>query len=223
VDGRPTRPARPPSAPPRPISEGQTEELLRLGARLEIEQPQLEEQLKKPVSALTRSEAKDWIKKLREMAAESAPTGRVHYGRWPGSREDQEAQYLGKQKEEGNVLRFKLFNGEEFQGVISDYTPYTITIRSLPDQEETVLRKLAIVYYRQTGEVSQPVAEPASLEPIGESLAETPVQAAEPIAEGQQAGEVEHSHPTGETGIDSDRAVDPVTPERDNMDEDRGV
>jgi len=159
-------------------------------------QEQLEEQLGKPVSSLSRTDAKEWIKKLREMAAENATGGKVHYGHWPGSREDEEAAYLGKQRDSSSVLRFKLFNGDEFTGTVAEFTPYTITVRTLPGGEEMVLRKLAVVYYRQTGE------------------APAPEQSAEQVA---------HSHQPEESGLDSDRPDEPASPEGDNMDEDRGV
>jgi sRNA-binding regulator protein Hfq len=187
---------------------------MRLGARLGMEQEQLEEHLGKQIANMTRTDAKDWIKKLREQAAESSPSGKVHFGHWPGSREDEEATYLTAQREASNILRFKLFNGDEFTGTVSEFTPYTITVRSEPGGEETVLRKLAIVYYRQTGEA----AARTEVAPRAEQTAES---ASEPIAEAQSA--IPHSHPTEETGVDSDRAGEPAAPERDSMDEDRGV
>jgi sRNA-binding regulator protein Hfq len=115
---------------------------------MEIEQAQFEETIGKPVSQLTRIEAKDWIKRLRLMADEIAPSGRVRFGQWPGTKEDQEAAYLGAQREAGTQFEFKLFNGESYSGKIVDYTPYTITIE-INGGQEMVLRKLAIMYYRQ--------------------------------------------------------------------------
>jgi hypothetical protein len=168
-----------------------------------MEQAQLEEQIGKQVAVMTRTDAKDWIKKLREQAAEASPGGKVHFGHWPGSREDEEATYLSGLRGASDILRFKLFNGEEFTGTVTEFTPYTITVRSEPGGEETVLRKLAIVYYRQTGQAAAEAKEDSK-----------------PAAKQRKT---KHSHPAEETGIDSDRAGEPVTPERDSMDEDRGV
>src|SRR5205814_6314731 len=111
-EGRPARPPRPGSSPPKPITEGQMEELLRLASRLEMEQSRAEEAIGKPIQALTRVEAKDWIKRFRDMTDDSAPGGKVRFGQWPGSREDREAIYLAEQREAGARFHFKLFNGE---------------------------------------------------------------------------------------------------------------
>jgi sRNA-binding regulator protein Hfq len=116
---------------------------------MEIEQAQFEEQLGKPVAQLNRTEAKDWIKRLRLMADEVAPSGRVRFGQWPGSKEDQEASYLEKQRDAGTTFDFKLFNGEVHTGKIVDFTPYTVTLKTDGEGQEMVLRKLAIMYYRQ--------------------------------------------------------------------------
>src|SRR5438477_3077500 len=148
------RPPRPLAAPPKNISEGQVEELMRLAARLEIEQAKVEESMGKPIQALNRMEAKEWIKRLRDMAEEiggATPGSKVRFGQWPGSREDREALYLARYRESGATFSFKLSNGEEFRGTIADYTPYTITVK-LDGQDELVLRKLAIAYYRQAPE-----------------------------------------------------------------------
>src|SRR5262249_35771300 len=80
---------------------------------------------------------------------ETSPGGRVSFGQWPGSHEDREATYLEQQREASATLQFKLFNGEQFRGQLVDFTPYTITLK-LDNSEEIVLRKLAIVYYRQS-------------------------------------------------------------------------
>ena len=153
ADGRPVRPPRPAPPPPKTISEGQIEELQRLGFRLEMDQVQLEERVGKPLATLTRIEAKDWIKRFRDQAEEASPTGKVAFGQWPGTREDQEAIYLTQQRDEQATLYFKLFSGEEFTGRLTDFTPYTVTIQT--QDGDVVLRKLAIVYYKRAAE-SQP-------------------------------------------------------------------
>jgi hypothetical protein len=186
---------------------------MRLAARLEVSQEQLEERLGKKMNTLTRPEARDWIKRVRAMADEIAPSRKVRFGQWPEEQEDMEAAYLREQREAGAPFVFKLFNGEEFRGVITDSTPYTITIRS-DDGSEVVLRKLALAYYRRLpeGEV-QPAAKKAT-RGRGKTAA-----ASEQSAHDERNN---HHQPLDE-GVDSDRVGEPVTPERDNMDEDRGV
>jgi len=179
------------------------EELNRLAAKLEITQEQLEERVGKPPIELNRPDAKDWIKRARAMVEEIAPSRRSTYGQWPEAREDQEAAYLKSQQDAGAFFAFKLFNGEQFDGTITDFTPYTITIKEHVSGEEMVLRKLAIAYYRRT---EAPQAAPAK--PARASRAKPRTQAAEVKAE---------------PGVDSDRSGDDATPETDNMDEDRGV
>jgi sRNA-binding regulator protein Hfq len=149
---RPQRGPKAASSAASPITEGQLQELVHLAARLQIDSTQLEEQVGKSLSTFTRVEAKEWIKKLRGMADEVAPGTKVRYGQWPEAKEDLEALYLSEQKEAGASFLFKLFNGEEFTGSISDFTAYTIKVKQ--DNEDVVLRKLAIAYYRRllTGE-----------------------------------------------------------------------
>ncbi len=198
---RPTRPAPP---PPGPITEGQLEELQRLAVKLEITGEQLEERIGKKMAELNRPEAKEWIKRVRGMAEEIAPGRKVPYGQWPEGREDQEAAYLKSQQDAGSYFLFKLFNGEAFSGAITDFTPYTITIKEHGNGVETVLRKLAIAYYRH----ADAPAEKAAPKP---SRAKARSQTAE------------EQHQPLATGIDSDRADEPSGPEKDNMDEDRGL
>jgi sRNA-binding regulator protein Hfq len=209
------RPAKAAPPPPGPISEGQVEELLRLAQRLEILQEQLEERMGKALLALTKPEAKEWIKRLRAMADEIAPAQKIRFGQWPEGREDREAGYLREQREASSPFTFKLFNGEEFTGTISDFTPYTITIKIGNDGEEVVLRKLAIAYYRRL-----PVPQP--LEQAGGTSTGA-------RRKGGRVKKASHDHTTDDAhqpvdpGIDSDRAGQPEVPEVDSMDEDRGI
>jgi sRNA-binding regulator protein Hfq len=180
------------------------EELRRLATKLEITQEQLEERVGKALSELNRPEAKDWIKRARGMAEELAPSRKVPYGQWPEAREDQEAAYLKSQQEASSFFIFKLFNGEQFSGTISDFTPYTITIKEHDSGNEVVLRKLAVAYYCRT-------EAPAEKVPAKATKARSRARAA------QQEGQATDS------GVDSDRVGEPAKPEIDNMDEDRGV
>ncbi len=218
--GRQVRSPRPAPPPPSAISEGQVQELERLAVKLEITLEQLEERIGKKVPELSRPEAKDWIKRVRGMAEELAPSKKAAYGQWPGGHVDQEASYLASQKEAGAYFRFKLFNGEEIGGTITDFTPYTITISSNGSGDDVVLRKLAIAYYRRS---DQPAAgeEPAS--------ADATSQAAPKRTRASKAHAPTHNHERDDqhqplaTGIDSDRPDEPGAPEVDNMDEDRGL
>jgi sRNA-binding regulator protein Hfq len=201
------------------------EELQRLGMRLEMEQSQLEERVGKPLAELTRTEAKDWIKRFRDMLEEISPSGRVSFGQWPGSHEDREATYLTQQRDAGTILEFKLFNGERFRGKLSDFTAYTVTLQT-ESGEEVVLRKLAIVYYRQASASTDGVTPsssevPAGIEPADETAPAPPK--ARKSAKAAKAAAPEETHQPLATGLDSDRAGDPDTPEKDNMDEDRGL
>jgi sRNA-binding regulator protein Hfq len=92
------------------------------------------------------------------MADEIAPTQKIRFGQWPEAQEDREAAYLREQRDAGAPFTFKLFNGEQIAGTVSDFTPYTITIRA-DAGEEMVLRKLAIAYYRRQSAPDQQPSE----------------------------------------------------------------
>jgi len=198
--------------------------LQRLAARLEMEQPKVEESMGKPMEALTRVEAKEWIKRFRDMTDSAAPGSKVRFGQWPGSREDREAVYLEQYRDLGTPFSFKLFNGEEFKGPITDFTPYTITVK-VGDGEDLVLRKLAVAYYRQLPdgamEEEQAPAKPARASRAKKSagaeetpVAETPAATAEAPAE---------QHQPVADAFESDRVGEATDPEADSMDEDRGI
>lgn len=140
-----------------PATEGQMTEIMRLAARLNLSTAQLETQFNRPLADITRFDAREWIKQLREEAATKAPPSKIHFGQWPGLKDDLEAVYLNEQKTTGAPFRFVLFNGESLEGPISDFTPYTITIAETGTGNQVVLRKLAVAYYRRLGEGDGPV------------------------------------------------------------------
>ncbi len=140
-----------------PATEGQMTEIMRLAARLNLSTAQLETQFSRPLADITRFDAREWIKQLREEAATKAPPSKIHFGQWPGLKDDLEAVYLNEQKTTGAPFRFVLFNGEALEGPISDFTPYTITIAETETGNQLVLRKLAVAYYRRLGEGDGPV------------------------------------------------------------------
>jgi hypothetical protein len=186
------------------------QELMHLASRLEVSQEQLEERMGKSLDVLSRVEAKEWVKKLRAMADELAPSARTRYGRWPDAHEDREAAYLAEQCEAGAAFMFKLFDGEMLNGAITEFTPYTLTLKSSQGGEEIVLRKLAIAYYRKLSNGGTPGDQEKS-PPAGKPDERT------------HDHERDDSRQPIDKGIDSDRAGDPDLPERDNMDEDRGL
>jgi sRNA-binding regulator protein Hfq len=61
-----------------------------------------------------------------------------------------ELQYLTQAQEAGDTLTITLINGEQVEGQIIGFSPYTITLR-LAGGEELTLNKLAIAYYRKEG------------------------------------------------------------------------
>lgn len=192
-----------------------------------MDQDQLQARLGKPVTELTRIEAKDWIKRLRDLAEEVAPSSRTSFGQWPGAHEDREASYLAKQRETNTTLEFRLFNGEQFSGTLVDFTPYTITIKTADDQE-MVLRKLAIVYYRQAAPgAASSAPTPTSVEVEAADVPAKPARKASAKKQAKVEAEPEarpdEHHQPLETGLDTDRAGEPGVPEEDNMDEDRGL
>jgi sRNA-binding regulator protein Hfq len=189
----------------------------------------MEARIGKQLASLTRPEARDWIKKLRAIADEIAPSQRVHYGVWPEAQEDREAAYLRQQRDASGRFAFKLFNGEQFDGTLVDFTPYTITVRPDDSEEEVVLRKLAIAYYRRTGqgEVRASTSGNFVTADVGDTQLLVPAtsEAATATAPAQQAHDHarDDHHQTLATGLDSDHVGEPEVPEEDSMDEDRGV
>jgi hypothetical protein len=186
------------------------QELLHLASRLEVTREQLEARIGKSLDTLLRPEAKEWVKRLRAMADELAPSARTRYGRWPEAQEDREAAYLAEQCETGATFMFKLFDGEVLNGTISDFTLYTMTIRPAESGDETVVRKLAIAYYRKVSEGNDEGGRERS---------------PSKTSSGKRAHDHarDDAHQPLDRGIDSDRTGQPDKPERDNMDEDRGL
>jgi sRNA-binding regulator protein Hfq len=155
-----------------PATEGQMTEIMRLAARLNLSTAQLETQFGRALADITRFDAREWIKQLREEAATKAPPSKIHFGQWPGLKDDLEAVYLNEQKEAAAPFRFVLFNGEALEGPISDFTPYTITIAEAASGNQIVLRKLAIAYYRRLGEGGTDGAAPTDGETTEEGEAQ---------------------------------------------------
>jgi sRNA-binding regulator protein Hfq len=72
---------------------------------------------------------------------------------------DIESAYLRKQRDLKVPLRFTFLNGQEFVGVVTDFTPFTIHIMDEQTQEEVILRKLALAFYRKADALEEGAKE----------------------------------------------------------------
>jgi hypothetical protein len=154
----PERAAREPRLPqpPGPAKTTQITHLLGLVGKLGLNQSALEAEIGKPVDQMTFLEARRWLseyqRRLRERRALAPETvlpaaaEARHRAHLPESVDGFEANYLTQHQQAGTRLRFKLFNGETFDGHILGYGPYNIVIRQ-DDGTELNLQKLAIAYY----------------------------------------------------------------------------
>jgi transcriptional regulator with XRE-family HTH domain len=146
---KPPKEKKPPPQSP-PARETQIEHLLGLATHLGISRTALEEEIGKPPEDLTQKEARDWNRELAKRGVEQKSTVSRKRGYLPESVDSFELDYLLEQKDTGTLLRFTLFDGQTFEGVVVGFSPYQITIRQ-PEGDEITLNKLAIVYYRKAG------------------------------------------------------------------------
>jgi transcriptional regulator with XRE-family HTH domain/sRNA-binding regulator protein Hfq len=144
--GKPREAKAPP--PPQPITPGQINELLRLGARREMSREAIETRIGKPLDQLTRPDARQWIGTLRNEDASDVSVARSSLA-LPEVIDAFESEYLREMRDRGTPLHFLLFNGQQLTGTVVEFTPYTITIKDSESGDEVTLRKLAIVYYRK--------------------------------------------------------------------------
>lgn len=68
---------------------------------------------------------------------------------------DIESAYLRKQRDLKVALKFTFMNGQEYTGVVTDFTPFTVHIQDATTGEEIILRKLAMAYYRKADAVEE--------------------------------------------------------------------
>ena len=94
--------------------------------------------------------------------------------------------------------------------MITDFTPYTITISTDGSGDDLVLRKLAVAYYKRIPASSSDETPAPTQKRTRQPKAKSSTQAPLPV-------------PVPQSDIDSDRVGEPVIPEADSMDEDRGV
>jgi transcriptional regulator with XRE-family HTH domain len=164
---RPLRPSRPreeerpkekksPRQPPQspPARDTQIAHLLTLAARFNVDRAALEAEIGKPLEELTQKEARLWNGRYMRRVAEEQPPNPVNRRRayLPEGVDGFELAYLQEQQEAGVPLCFTLFDGQTFEGTVVGFSPYQITIRE-PGGDEVTLNKLAIAYYRKTGDV----------------------------------------------------------------------
>jgi len=135
------------SAPPSLITDGQVNEIGRLGGILGIDENAIAARLGKPPVELSRMEARQFIGLLRREIVDKGLSLRSQ----KSIREspDFEPRFLEEQLREASTLAFTMFDGQKFSGVISGFDPYTITIKDSNTGEEIVLRKLAMMYYKK--------------------------------------------------------------------------
>jgi transcriptional regulator with XRE-family HTH domain len=160
------RPAKPPKEEtPRPVAEpnpappvrqGQIDFLKGLGQHLGILPQQMEDEIGKPLSALTAPEATHWIRTFQarvppnHTAADKAkpPGYRSKRARLPEGVDQFEGNYLLEAQQAKARLSVKMFNGETFIGTLIGFGTYTLTLQT-GDGHEVTLSKLAIAHYRR--------------------------------------------------------------------------
>ncbi|MGQ9459172.1 MAG: helix-turn-helix domain-containing protein [Anaerolineae bacterium] len=136
-----------------PARPTQVEHLRRLAAKLALDEGALEERVGKPLSALTRAEVSALLSAFQKALAQATPDqirGKRHRPYLPEAVDAFECRYLQACQDEGALLTFVLFDGQQVEGRVVGFSPYTITIQT-PSGDEVTLRKLAIAYYRRAG------------------------------------------------------------------------
>ena len=82
---------------------------------------------------------------------------------------DIESAYLRKQRDLKVPLKFTFMNGKEYTGVVVDFTPFTVHIIEQDTNEEVILRKLAMAYYRKADALEEARQAAQSGKPSEES------------------------------------------------------
>jgi transcriptional regulator with XRE-family HTH domain len=151
----PPREARP-ARPPVPVRPSQIEHLLHLVERFpDVDRNTLEAQAGKTLEELTAKEASGLLNQLQErIRQEQPPRPKQPFDRrrayLPEGVDEFEMKYLTAAQEAGDTLYVTLMNGNQLDGVIVGFNPYSITL-GRPDGEEVTVNKLAIAYYRKQG------------------------------------------------------------------------
>ncbi len=141
---RPLRP-KPEPRPPPPARPSQIAHLENLLKHLNRTVADLEAETGKPLSTLDRVALSALLKDLQAKVKE-APAPTRHRAYLPESVDEFEARYLAEAQAEGAQLHFTLFDGSAVDGLITGFSPYSITVRRA-DGAEVTLNKLALVSY----------------------------------------------------------------------------
>jgi transcriptional regulator with XRE-family HTH domain len=158
---RPSREPRPPKKPrpprpPVPVRPTQIEHLLKLAERFpDVDRASLEAQAGKSLEELTQKEASELLKQLQERIREEQPPRPQqpfdrHRAYLPEGVDEFELKYLTAAQEAADVLYVTLIDGNQLEGPIVGFSPYTIVLRQ-SDGGEITVNKLAIAYYRKGG------------------------------------------------------------------------
>lgn len=148
---RPARPSAREAQALSPARESQIKHLVLLAQSFGWDKAGLEKEIGAPLTALNRTDASNWLKKLQErISTEHPQKARKRRPYLPESVDSFELEYLQKQQDAQNLLEFSLFNGAKVSGRLVGFGPYNITIQS--ETGEITLNKLAIAYYRQPAE-----------------------------------------------------------------------
>ncbi len=149
------QPAPEPKLEP-PVRQGQIDFLNGLAQHLGMQLKQLEDEIGKPLSALTAPAATHWIRTFQARVpprpaalSEAKPEGyRSKRAHLPEGIDLFEANYLLEAQQAKAVLTVKMFNGEILNGTLLGFGPYTLTLQT-GEGHEVTLNKLAIAYYHR--------------------------------------------------------------------------
>jgi len=151
----PKKPAKPrPPRPPLPIRPTQLEQINRLLEHLGRSGDSLQEQLGKPVNALSQKEASKLLNDLQQEIARQRPEKREQNMRrpyLPESVDKFELKFLQTCLEENARLHVVLFDGTELRGTLFGFGPYQLVLKN-ETGEQISINKLAISYYRRLQE-----------------------------------------------------------------------
>jgi len=146
-----------PEPKPEPAArQGQIDFLKGLAQHLGLQPQEMEDEIGKPLGALTAPEATHWIRTFQARippsltaSDEAKPAGyRSRRAHLPEGVDLFEGDYLLETQQAQAALSVKLFNGEVIDGVLIGFGPYTLTLQT-GDGHEITLSKLAIAYYRR--------------------------------------------------------------------------
>lgn len=142
----------------RPARPSQITYLLQLAEKLELDEGSVAKTIGKPLAELSEKEASTWLnhyieewKKVAKEEEDKRPANtRRRRAHLPEGVDEFELNYLEARQRAEDRLTFTLINGESFNGRITGFSPYQITIQQ-DDGTEITLQKLALAYYTLAG------------------------------------------------------------------------